>query len=222
MPPNHSLIPKLPPADKALRNVVTGGFFRGFAAAVLSGAMNSATAFGKFAQNQLDLFAEAAKNDANIANPYNNFLDGAQKPVKVIYPRQLGVYIGDFGIDTEKVKTIIVENSSLLIKQGSTEIVRQPLLTLPSGLGLESSVSDTLSGERAYTESFGIRPTSMYTLRDNIVFTKNEVLNGYLVIDADALTYLKAIGAAIPVNRKGVLGVALYGTAEFPVQTNAA
>lgn len=214
--------------DHAVRQLRNPTPFRGFAAARFSGAFSAATAFAasRWENNQLDIFREAAAAPKGSKDLRNNWLDKSQKPTVDVFPRALGVYIGDFGVSTERILTILTENSQLIIEQDNTPRLRQPLLTIPSGAAFARSVAATreiqataadVPAAQHFAESFGpSHPVGLHSLADNLVFEKGKELKAYLEVDGAALTYLRAIATEIP-SHGAVIGVIVHGIAEYPI-----
>lgn len=215
-------VPQLTAADKAIRNLRNPAAFRGWAAAFFTGAFNASTAFAasRFPGNQLDIFAEAAAAPKGWKDIRNNWLGQDRKPIFDVYPKAIGVHIGDFGVDTEKVASIIAERSQLIVEQEAQVILRQPVLSLPAGMGIDRSIATTSTDSTKYAERVGpVTPTGLFQLPDNVVFEKGKALRAYLEISEEGLTYLRAIATNIPA-RGGIIGVAVHGIAEYELGTN--
>jgi hypothetical protein len=217
-------VPKLTETDLAVRKLRNPAPFRGFAATLLTGLMNSGTGFGLFKNGVLDLFAAAAAVAEPGKDPFNNFLGKDAKPQVTIYPKAIGLYVGDIGIDAERVRSIIAENSILTIEQENAVVLRQPTLTIPPGIVVakQVAVSTTVAASQlaGYAEQFGpSHAVGLFELPKNVVFEKGKTLAAKLKIGDAALAYLmtKPIaihGAGMPI------GVMVYGVAEYELGTN--
>jgi hypothetical protein len=206
---------------RKLRDVAPG---RHYAAWKLTGAWNSATAWGAFdGGGKVDIFAMAAAYSNQGENPYNSFLTREARPMFTIYPEAVGVYLSnDLTHATVPVKSILCEHGVLDIKNTSgASIVRQNLLTLPSGLGIEQryTSADTAGADKRMCESFGpMSPVGLFRLKKDTVFPEAEQLRAFLTIDPGALTDLKAMSGSAP-GRGATIGIVFYGPGALRIST---
>ncbi|WP_224371102.1 hypothetical protein, partial [Hyalangium versicolor] len=139
-----------------LRNVAPARLHAAFR---MTGNVNSNTAFGKFNNGQVDIFKEASDFPVRIAeNAYNNWLASGAKPVADVYPKAIGLYVGERFPGVLPIKAILAEHSILTIQLPSgAKVIKQPSLTIPAGVGVETryATADSAGADKKLNETFG-------------------------------------------------------------------
>lgn len=209
-------------ADRMVRNLRNKTSFRGYTAADFSGSFASDKAFSKKRWNngQLDIFKEAANAPKSNKDPRNNWLGGDSKPVMDVFPDAVGLHIGNFGFLSGQIVSLLTEHAQLVIEQESSVILRQPLLTIPSGMGYSRSIAAAPQQETPevlVSESFGpLVPTGLFQLASNTVFETTKILKAYLQVEDEVLDHLRGITEELPAYGARI-GIVVYGTAEYRV-----
>jgi hypothetical protein len=201
--------------SKALRAKRNFSKQRLWAAWHLTGAYNGSNAFGAFdSGNKVDLFEKASSYTGQGENPYNNFLTREARAQFVVYPKAVGIYLGEgLGLASLPVKSIIAEHSMVEFKVGSSgSIIRQPVITMPPGLGVEQrfATANTAGADARFSETFGpMSPVGLFTPPPDTVFPESEQLKCFLSMDPGALNDLKGMTGSLP-GRGAVIAVVLY------------
>jgi len=190
---------------------------RAWAAMLLTGNRNSAaTGLARITQSPgVDIFAAAAASQPVGANPLNNFLGADMKPLFTFFPKAVGVYIGGMG-DTavEDFAQIVAETCMLEVKPaGGANIVKQPVITIPAGLGMEKWDS---SGLGPASRLGGLTPDKLFQLPPDIVMSKDQSYSAMLSTTAGGVVAFAAAAGAFP-NQGAIIAVCLYGIGEFKV-----
>lgn len=208
---------RLSPEAREQREKRNVGPFTGVAMALLTSTRSGATGFGLWsADNQVDLFAKAAAFDRPGENPFNNFLDASAKPLFTIWPKAIGLYLGDGLSDgTQRAKSVIVEHGFIEVKaQEGGYAAKQPVITAPPGLGISIRSTDAVR----YDEQFGpLHPVGLFAVPEETVWSKTEKLTGVLRLSKDAVTELTGYAGSFQ-GSGAVIGFIVHGVAEYPIQ----
>ncbi|MFA6031206.1 MAG: hypothetical protein WC969_15240 [Elusimicrobiota bacterium] len=210
------------PDDAAIAKLRNPMKVRLFAAAEFTGARNSAaTGLAQITANNngFDIFRAAAAFQPQGQHPYNNWLDISAKPLFQFFPEAIGVYVGGMGDSaTDDVGKILVETCQLTLqKQSQGVILRQPLLTVPPGVGVDSVITDS-SGLGPFWRSRNgqLGTQGLFPIPKGVVFDKETALNAFLSTTANGATALAALAGNFP-TEGAIIGVVMYGVGEFNI-----
>jgi hypothetical protein len=201
----------------ALRNAAPARLYAGIP---LSGALNSTqTGLGQLVGNGFDVFAAAAKVQTVGENPYNNWLTAEGKPQTEVYPRAMGLYIGNMGDDADGIVSALVENMLVTLKKNNSALVIQPAFTVPSGLAVDRKPSTTKDNTTVVTERFGdVQPGSLFQFPQGTIFDTTEVLKCLLTPTAALVAFLAGLTGNFPAAGT-TLGIVIYGSMGLRVNT---
>jgi hypothetical protein len=190
----------------ALRNAAPARLYAGIP---LSGALNSTqTGLGQLVGNGFDVFAAAAKVQTVGENPQTE-----------VYPRAMGLYIGNMGDDADGIVSALVENMLVTLKKNNSALVIQPAFTVPSGLAVDRKPSTTKDNTTVVTERFGdVQPGSLFQFPQGTIFDTTEVLKCLLTPTAALVAFLAGLTGNFPAAGT-TLGIVIYGSMGLRVNT---
>lgn len=210
-------------ADQAIAGLRDPRKVRAWAAAQFTGTFaNTNTGLGQIQIGNgsgLDVFAQASTQPNPGQHPYNNWLGSDAKPLFEFFPEAVGVYIGGFGDSAAvDIGKIIAETCILTIqKEGQGAILRQPLLTVPAGVGLESRGWDSSGlGPFFRTRNGQLGTQGLFPIPRNVVFDKVTSLNAYINTTVQGAAAIAALAGSFP-TEGGIIAVELYGVAELNI-----
>jgi hypothetical protein len=222
---DFQLPPQFSKTAQAIRQLRAAGYFRAWSALFLSGNRNSATTgLGLITQNGVDIFQASVTTSTTLnlkqgQNPYNNWLGNDSKPLNRFFPLAGGVYVGQMGdTATEDWGAVIAEHTQLIVSEkGGGNIVVQPTITVPSGLGLSKGVMDSSGlGPFFWSRSGPLDAANVFEFPDNTVFSMDKSYSAVLSATPAAATALAAAAGAFP-TQGAVIGVCMYGIVEWNV-----
>lgn len=166
--------------------------------------------------NGLDLADAAAKAPDAGESIYNNFILNERKPRFSMWPEAIGVHMTDPG--NERVKSWLAENARLVLKVGNSELIKEPVIALPPGLGVLRAAESNTSGDNIYSEQHGIPSPSaagVHRFAPDLVLDTMTTIEARLFLDPDARAALAGLSGSVP-PQGWFIGLVLYGSVAAP------
>lgn len=174
----------------------------------IEGGIAIATALAELAAGQVDLFANAIKPDPTIfgsyapgQQPWNNILGKDGKPLKQIWPRAGGLFIGPMWDGVSGDPSVMQYFLSSLIagllvtpQKGNNAQDYIPGMLFPSGIGFSRAVSSQVANQTIITENFGeLSPVGLRAYKPNETWQMSDQLSLLLKPTKQLGTFLASL-----------------------------